>query len=88
MLTQHAEIRRQQRGIPWEVMDVLLTYGERRRHRGAEVCFMDRRSRSAVRRELGPEAYARMADRLDAYLVVADDGEVVTTAKRLVRLKF
>lgn len=88
MLTRHAEVRRQQRGIPWEVVDVLLAYGEHRRHRGAEVCFMDKRSRSAARRVLGSEAYARMSDRLGAYLVVADDGSVVTAARRLVRLKF
>lgn len=88
MLTRHAEVRRQQRGIPWEVVNVFLTYGVRRRHRGAEVCFMDKRSRSRVEHELGSDAYRRMADRLDTYLVVADDGQVVTAAKRLGRLKF
>ena len=88
MLTRHAEARCQQRGIRPEVVDVLMTYGRRRTRHGAEVCFMDRRARDRAQADLGSDDYRRIADRLDAYLVVSGEGEVITAAKRRKRLKF
>jgi len=88
MFTRHAEIRCQQRGIPGEVVETLLAYGRRRTRHGAEVYFMDKTARARARAELGRTRYGRIADRLDTYLVVADDGAVVTAAKRFGRLKF
>jgi hypothetical protein len=88
MLTCHAEIRCQQRGIRPDVVQALLAYGRRVHRRGAEVCFMDRRARSIARTALGDQGYARVADRLDAYLVVGADGAIITAAKRHGRLKF
>lgn len=88
MLTRHAEVRCQQRGIPHQVVDVLMTYGRRRTRHGAEVYFMDRLARDRARADLGSDGYRQVADRLDAYVVVSDDGEVITAAKRLKRLKF
>lgn len=87
MLTRHAEIRCQQRGIRPEIVATLLTYGRRRRRYGADVCFMDRAAHRQARRDLGDATYARLADRLDSYLVVADDGKVITAAPRLGRMK-
>ncbi len=88
MLTRHAEVRCQQRGIRPEVVDVLMTYGRRRTRHGAEVCFMDRVARDRARADLGSDDYRRIADRLDAYLVVSGEGEVITAANRRKRLKF
>jgi hypothetical protein len=88
MLTRHAEVRCQQRGISPEVVDALLNYGRRRRHRGAEVCFMDKGGRQQLERELGCHVYARIATRLDSYLVVSDEGTIITAAKHRRRLKF
>ncbi|MGE0718216.1 MAG: hypothetical protein AB7P02_22405 [Alphaproteobacteria bacterium] len=87
MFTQHAAVRCRQRGIRPEVIDVLLTFGRRRHRHGAEVCFMDKPGRDHARRALG-SAYARIVDRLDAYVVLADDGAIVTAAPRRARLKF
>jgi hypothetical protein len=88
MLTRHAEFRCQQRGIRREVVETLLAYGRRRNRRGAEVYFMDRAARARACAELGHATYGRIADRLNAYLVVAGDGAVITLAQRLGRLKF
>jgi hypothetical protein len=88
MLTRHAEVRCQQRGIRPEVIATLLEYGRRERRRGAEICFMDRSTRQRAHRELGHDAYTRLVDHLDRYLVVADDGHIITAAHRLKRLKF
>ncbi len=88
MYTRHAETRCQQRGIRSEVVDALMAYGRRRTRHGADVYFMDRATRERARADLGRIDYGRIADRLDAYLVVSDDGQVITAAKRLKRLKF
>lgn len=88
MLTTHAVIRCRQRGIPDEVVDVLLDYGCERRRHGATVHFMDRKARRRARADLGDDGFARLADRLGSYLVVADDGAVITAAPRRRRLKF
>jgi hypothetical protein len=87
MLTRHAEIRCQQRGIRPDVVDTLLAYGRRERRHGADVCFMDRDAHRRAERDLGRETYARLSDRLRTYLVVGDDGQVITAAPRLGRLK-
>jgi hypothetical protein len=88
MLTRHAEIRCQQRGIRPEVVATLLEFGRRERRHGAEVCFMDRTARRRAEQALGHVAYARVADRLGRYLVVADDGQIITAAPRRKRFKF
>ena len=88
MFTRHAGCRCQQRGIRREIVEMLLAYGRRRNRRGAEVYFMDKTARARACAELGQAAYGRIADRLNTYLVVADDGAVITVAKRLGRLKF
>ena len=73
-MSRHAEIRCQQRGIDREVIDTLVVHGRRRYLRGVAVYFMDKRGRFAARRAPGGERYNRIADRLDAYVVVSDDG--------------
>ena len=88
MYSRHAEIRCHQRGIRPEIVDTLMTFGRRRRRHGAEVCFMDRDGRRRAEEFLGRRDFARIADRLDTYLVIADDGLIVTAAHRHGRLKF
>lgn len=91
---QHAEFTRnaqtcaQKRGIQSDVIEALLTYGKARIRYGAEVVFMDKSARAAARQAMGEKAYAKLADRLDCYLVVAGDGAVVTCAHRTDRLRF
>lgn len=86
MYTRHAELRCRQRGISREVVDVILTYGQRMRSHGADVCFMDRAARKELERELGHDFYRRVADRLNIY-VVANDDLIVTAAPRRRRLR-
>lgn len=88
MYTRHAQTRCQQRGIRSEVVDALMAFGRRRTRHGADVYFMDRTARERARADLGRVAFSRISDRLDAYLVVSDDGRVITAAKRFKRLKF
>lgn len=87
-LSNHASARIQQRGIPYAAVDAILAYGRRRRHQGADVYFLDKASRGRMAQSLGSKAYSKLERSLNSYLVVGDDGTVITAAHRLGRLKF
>jgi hypothetical protein len=87
MLTAHAQRRSQQRSISSDVIDALLSYGERQRHQGADVYYLTKSARRRCAGALG-DRYRRLEKRLDSYVVVSDDGTVITVARRLQRLKF
>lgn len=87
MYTVHAQTRCQQRSISSEVVDALLAYGERRRHDGADVYYLTKAARSRVAGALGTR-YRRIERALNSYIVVSDDGQVITAARRYCRLKF
>lgn len=88
MFTAHAQTRLQQRAIPQEAVETLLAYGERRRRGGADVYFLSRSARTRVQGALGKERYNRLSRSLDTYLVMSDDGQLITAAHRQQRLKF
>ena len=88
MFTRHAQARMQQRAISNRAVEILMTYGEYRNHRGAEVCYLTTRSRIWMLRDLGKRGFMKLEKMLNAYLVVADDGVVITAGHRLHRLKF
>lgn len=88
MMTQHASTRCQQRGIQTEIIDVLLEYGRTQYRHGAEVLFMDHKARVQAREKLGAKQFARISDRLDKYIVVSNDGSLITAAPRRRRMKF
>lgn len=88
MLTHHAQVRMQQRGIPMAAVDALLAYGHQRRHRGADVYYLDRRGRAQMARDLGRDRCRQLEKSLDSYLVVSDEGDIITAAHRHHRLRF
>lgn len=88
MFTHHAEARMQQRGISQQAVNALMAYGEYRRHRGAEVCYHTRQSRSRMLKDLGKAAYLKLEKAFDAYVVVSNEGAIITAGHRRHRLKF
>ena len=87
-LTLHARKRRQQRGILPERIDVVVKFGKRRRVKGgAYSCSMTKRGREKAARELG-RGYARIADKLDFYVILCPrTRKVITAAYPTRRLK-
>lgn len=84
--TEHARKRCQQRGINPDVVDVLYRYGRRRRSGQGGISYaMDKGSRVRARRGIGDAAYRQLEGDLDCYIVVVEDGTVVTVARRLRR---
>lgn len=88
MYTRHAQARCQQRGIPPEAVEAILAYGNARRHDGADVYYFDKRARSRAEAALGRPRFCRIEKALDSYVVLSDDGSLLTAAHRLRRLKF
>lgn len=87
MYTVHAQTRCQQRAISPVVVETLLSYGQQRRHHGADIYYFDKQARSRAAAALG-DGFKRLEKRLNSYLVVSDDGQLITAGRRLTRLKF
>lgn len=86
-LTEHAQARLQQRGIPGTVLESLLDFGrEAHDHHGSAIVYFDHRARERLRRAFGRDTYKRLEPHLDAYAVVAADGSVVTVGHRTQRI--
>lgn len=63
-------------------------YGTRRRHCGADIYYLDKKSRRRLVRAFGRERYSKLERALDSYVVVSDDRAILTAGHRLNRLKF
>lgn len=81
-LTRHAQQRMKDRSIPLSIIEALLDFGERMPSgNGAETCFFTKRSWRHFAAYLGLEA--RYFERYrSVYVIVANDGEVITTCWR------
>ena len=87
MNSKHCDIRCKQRGIPVIIIDWLIDYGRVVRSYGADVYYLDKKGRRRLKREIGTIAYKRMNDLLNSFLVMSDDGTIVTVGKRYKRIK-
>ena len=88
--TEHAQSRMQQRAVPPRVVEHVLDFGRVTRGPGrdgsrADVYFMDRRGRAALGKAIGEDELAQLGRKLNVYVVVGDDGRVVTVGRRTKR---
>jgi hypothetical protein len=73
-MTRHAQARLQQRAIPPLIIDWLYRYGSRFKGvNGTTICFFDKQSRRYLASEVGHIVVRRLADMMDAYLVLSND---------------
>ena len=85
VLSKHAAKRMQQRGIPEQVIDWLVAYGEVDHRAGAELYYFNKRSRRALARDVSARLLRRFDKALDAYLVCAE-GRIATVGHRYQRV--
>lgn len=86
-MTQHARTRLQQRGIPQDVLEKLLAFGnEVHGHRGSLVIYFNRNAREQLRAACGNAMYKRIESHLNAYAVISDTGHIVTVGHRTRRI--
>ena len=81
-MTRHVTTRSRQRTIPPLIIDWLCKYGCRLQGmNGTTVCFFDRESRRSLAAEVGQVIVRRLADMMDAYVVLSGDS-IVTVGHR------
>ena len=87
ILSEHARVRMQQRGIPGLALEALLSCGRQLYdHRGTRIVYFDTPSRERLKRLKGGVEYKAIEPWLDAYAVVGLDGCVKTVGHRYKRL--
>ncbi len=84
--TKHARDRMQQRGLPPIVIDLLLKFGIWTYRGGAIVRHFDRRARRKADEYTGG-LLGRNGKWSDAYLVVSQEGSIITLGHRYSRIK-
>ena len=88
MLTPHAEIRVQQRGVDRQVLDCLLLYGRREfDHFGCEIVYFEEIGLDNVARSEPLRLWLKVVEARHLYAVVNSDGKVVTTGHRYRRVQ-
>jgi len=85
--SQHALVRSQNRALPPPIIDLLLDFGQSRRRGKADVHFLTRSGRAKLIEAIGSKAYGQIARKLDSYVVISDQGSVITVARRLRRIR-
>lgn len=88
LLTHHARQRMQQRGIPRQAIDYVLTYGRvSHDHHGSRVVWLDKRGRARLCRDEGRCVASALDKHLNAYAVIDPEGRVVTVGHRYRRIR-
>lgn len=87
IITQHAAIRMQQRGINEQTLDYLFRYGSRMHdNRGCLIVFFNKHSRKRLKKSQDISLPKAIESQMDAYAVVSVDGEVLTVGHRFKRI--
>lgn len=87
ILSQHAQKRSQQRGVPPLLVDLLIRFGkESSAGKGASRYELDKQAKKRIQSYAGP-SLGGLQDRLNIFVVVSGGGEVITVGHRYKRQK-
>lgn len=87
LITQHAAIRMQQRGIKVKTLDCLFEFGSKMHdRRGCIIVYFDKQSRKRLKETTNSAIPRTMESQMDAYAVVSVRGEVLTVGHRVKRI--
>ena len=79
--TKHGEARIQQRGIPQEVLDLIMEYGtDQRAHGNATKCYLNKRGLDERAHELKSEL--QLIDKAKKVRYIESDGGEIITVYR------
>ena len=82
-LSQHAQARLQQRGIPAWYVEMLLEWGKSHHDgHGAQIFSVTKPVKSRLARVLPRTRYAQAERYFDVYAVVSGDGTLITAAHK------
>jgi len=81
--SKHAEVRAQQRGVPYQIADLLIQYGaEQHDGHGGVIRYFSSESIREMQSEIGQTTVKKISEHLRTYLVEAcSDGAVITVGK-------
>ncbi len=86
--TQHGQEQHQRRATLGLFEALLLDHGTRVRSFGADLVFLDKAARKRIRRAVGGDRGMRVFEQYgNSYLIVADNGRIITTGYRTTRVK-
>lgn len=85
--TKHASKRIQQRGIPPLIVEWLVLFGDSMYWDGFEVKFFDKSGRKRLRKYVGHSIFSSFDKYMKSYLMLGDDGVIVTVGHRTQRFK-
>lgn len=86
--THHAAERMQQRSIPPIIVEFLERFGSSMRSGGADRLFFDKAACRRLRAHLGGERGLKPISKwLNAYIVISDDGQLITAARQTGRFR-
>ena len=86
-MSAHARTRLQQRGIPRQVLPLLMEFGERAHdHRGAQVVYLNRAGKARVRQSADAQSLRRLDTALNIYAVIDCGGAIITVGHRTRRV--
>lgn len=84
-MSQHANKRSQQRGVPPLIVDLLIQFGAREYDgKGAEIYFFDNKAKKRLKSYAGG-LISKLSEQLDAYAVISED-KVITVGTRHKRI--
>ena len=78
-LSKHANARFQQRSIPPFMVELLEKFGTSKRGIGCEKLYFDKNGRKKIKAYVGGDRFLKSIEKwLRVYLVVSDDGSIIT----------
>ena len=88
ILTNHASIRSQQRGIPLFVIEWVQKFGQKAfDHRGTVTRYLDKAAKKSLTKTIGFQVVRQFETFLDVYVIESTtNGGVITTGHRYKRI--
>jgi hypothetical protein len=87
-VSNHAQIRMQQRAITADMLESLLNFGQVKFNgQGTEILTFPKKVVKHLKKELNHKVFMKIERHLNLYAIMSSDGELITTGYRTKRLK-